>query len=512
MLGAIIGDIAWSQFKTQKTQNKEFEIFTENCHVTDEGIMTFAVAKAAIESSLTLQPSICKCGFDNDYYFMLSELTMRYALEFAQIYPNSTFNKSTAIRASLLGFSSRTQWEAGKMATSIAAAIHNNEDTIKETEVTAYAIYMAKHGALKSEIRNSVIFEYYPLDSSKIRSSYTLSVLCKGTAAQAIDAFLESSSFEHAIRIALSLEGDSSAIASITGAIAEAFYGIPESIKDKALSFLDKELLELYNKWARFSPSDKAKFRFLTKYIGKISALTCHAELWELQSIDYSKLIAEFRNDLYQFSDNCPEFQLHSYMNILERNALGDYEKIFEADVSVLDAQCVLALVMGAVRADRFCEGALYGVFEDGSMIRWLKRLSDIDEAGRVRKVTEFHFGAGGYDSYENFHITFNKDKSANSKTTKFREPKNKNAQPEEKEYYQEYDQDETVRILKSFDDIHTEYWNYDYNEPDVYDGTRWKLIVCYDDGSNSCFSGLNSYPENWDDFVDILGIYNNDD
>ena len=100
----------------------------------------------------------------------------------------------------------------------------------------------------------------------------------------------------------------------------------------------------------------------------------------QMPFVNYSEMVHRFIDDVYDFSDNNKDFELTRYGEILERNGLEWGSKsMSEADVSSLDAQCVMALIMGAVRAERFCDGALLGFFKDGSIRRWLERLKALD-------------------------------------------------------------------------------------------------------------------------------------
>ncbi len=102
----------------------------------------------------------------------------------------------------------------------------------------------------------------------------------------------------------------------------------------------------------------------------------------QMPYVNYGPMVMEVEQSIYAFVDEHPEFELKRYSDILERNGLSwDGRVMFEADVSELDGQAVIALLLGAVRADRFCEGALLGFFEDGSVKRWLLRLKEVDEA-----------------------------------------------------------------------------------------------------------------------------------
>ena len=95
--------------------------------------------------------------------------------------------------------------------------------------------------------------------------------------------------------------------------------------------------------------------------------------------VNYSEMVINFIEDIYVFEEKNKDFELTSYNKILKMNGIKWGQKsMAEADVSSLDAQCIMALIMGAVRADRFCEGALLGFFKDGSIKKWLKRLKEL--------------------------------------------------------------------------------------------------------------------------------------
>ena len=100
----------------------------------------------------------------------------------------------------------------------------------------------------------------------------------------------------------------------------------------------------------------------------------------QMPFVNYSEMVHHFIEDVYDFEEKNKDFELTRYGEILEKNGLEWGSKsMSEADVSFLDAQCVMALIMGAVRAERFCDGALLGFFKDGSIKKWLKRLNEID-------------------------------------------------------------------------------------------------------------------------------------
>ena len=100
----------------------------------------------------------------------------------------------------------------------------------------------------------------------------------------------------------------------------------------------------------------------------------------QMPFVNYSDMVHHFLDDVYEYVETCKDLGLNKYGEILERNGLEwGAKSMSEADVSKLDAQCVMALIVGAVRAERFCDGALLGFFKDGSIQKWLTRLKEID-------------------------------------------------------------------------------------------------------------------------------------
>lgn len=270
LIGAIIGDIVGSRFEFNNHRSKEFELFTDECNVTDDSIMTLAVAKAIMETGKNLK--LLSNDSKNNYYYykLLKSMTIRYMQKIGRKYPHCgyggmfgqwifsdnpkpyySFGNGAAMRISPVGFIAPTEDEARKLSETITAVTHNHKEGIKGAEATVISIYMAKHGASKEEIRQKINEDYYNLNFTidEIRDTYEFNETCQETVPQAIVAFLESDSFEDAIRTAISVGGDSDTLAAITGSIAEAYYGVPEDIKEKALTYLDTELRSIYDEW-----------------------------------------------------------------------------------------------------------------------------------------------------------------------------------------------------------------------------------------------------------------------
>jgi type I restriction enzyme M protein len=265
MLGAIIGDIVGSRFEFNNHRSKDFALFVPGCSATDDSIMTLAVAKALMETAKQIE-----VGLSPEYYQLLSELTVRFMQGIGRKYPNcgyggmfsrwmfsnnpqpyNSFGNGAAMRISPAGFAASSESEAIRLSEAITAVSHNHPEGLKGAEATVVAIYMARQGKTKDEIKGRISGEYYPLDFTiaEIRPTYKFNVTCQETVPQAIQAFLESHSFEDAIRTAISLGGDSDTIAAITGGIAGAYYGVPDDFRQIAAAYLDQELRDIIEEW-----------------------------------------------------------------------------------------------------------------------------------------------------------------------------------------------------------------------------------------------------------------------
>ena len=254
MLGAIIGDIVGSRFEWHNIKTKEFQFLTYQCKPTDDSVMSFAIAQ-----------SVLSCNGDMT---KLSQYAVKYMQELGQEYPHAgygghfgswiyaknpapynSWGNGAAMRVSPCGFAANSIEEAIKLADAVTEVTHNHPEGMKGAEATAVAIYMAKTGSSIIEIRDYIEKHYYKIDFTleSIRENYTFDVSCQGSVPQALEAFFESTSFEDAIRNAISIGGDSDTIAAITGGIAEAYYGISADIRKHALTFLDNRMLSILN-------------------------------------------------------------------------------------------------------------------------------------------------------------------------------------------------------------------------------------------------------------------------
>ena len=161
------------------------------------------------------------------------------------------------MRVSACGFVGSSLEEVKELSRIVTEVSHNHEEGIKGAEAVAVAIYLARTGKSKEDIKKYIIDNYYNIDFTleEIRDTYRFDVSCQGSVPQALEAFFESDSYLDAIRNAISIGGDSDTIACIAGGIASAYYGVPEDIREQALKYLDKLqksiLLEYENKFEK---------------------------------------------------------------------------------------------------------------------------------------------------------------------------------------------------------------------------------------------------------------------
>ena len=254
MLGAIIGDVIGSPYEFSSDKTKDFLLFAPDCRPTDDSILTIAVGCACAEAN---------CYNEYEFKHILAERMKEIGLKYPdagfgkRFYqwmimdedePYGSYTNGSAMRVSPTAWAVDTLEDAEMLAGWSAEITHDHPEGIKGAQAVAAAIFLARNGADKDEIREYIERKYYDLDFTVdgIRPSYEHDMTCEGSVPQAIVCFLDSEDFEDAIRNAVSLGGDGDTIACIAGAIAEAYYGIPEEIEDKIFDYLDDTLQEYY--------------------------------------------------------------------------------------------------------------------------------------------------------------------------------------------------------------------------------------------------------------------------
>ncbi len=252
MMGAIIGDIVGSVYEWNNIKIKAFPLFQDKCFFTDDTVMTIAVAEGLMNGGekddfIDAMKKYGRMYPDAGYGGRFGSWLMTDSRE-----PYRSWGNGSAMRTAAVGWWFDSMEETRAAAALAAGVTHDHPEGIKGAESTVAAIFLARTGHSKAEIKEYVEREFgYDLSRTldEIRPGYWFNESCQGTMPQAIIAFLESTDFEDAIRNAISLGGDSDTLAAITGSIAEAAYGVPQWIKDKAWEYLDEPLREVLGRW-----------------------------------------------------------------------------------------------------------------------------------------------------------------------------------------------------------------------------------------------------------------------
>ena len=258
MLGAILGDIIGSPYEFSSGKRKEFSLFTCGSRLTDDSLMTIAVGCACVNASLydeddfktkvayymrLIGRQYSDAGYGEKFYRWLMDENMG---------PYKSYGNGSGMRVSPVAYAGNTLEEVEKLAKWSAEVTHNSLDGVNGAQAIASSIFLARTGKSKEEIKKYVSENFYNIDFTLdfIRPFYSFDVTCKGSVPQAIVCFLEAESYEETIRNAISLGGDGDTIGAMAGAIAEAYFGIPSELQEKAFEYMDEQIQEYYYEYA----------------------------------------------------------------------------------------------------------------------------------------------------------------------------------------------------------------------------------------------------------------------
>ena len=267
MIGAIAGDIIGAPYEYAHFKKTDFDIFNMETGFTDDTVMLIANAKWLLDSLQNpIKHSMDKleeymvafgenyqgAGYGGKFYrwlFHYEELVTPDGKYANRRIPYNSYGNGSAMRVAPVGWAFDTIEETLRVAKISAEITHNHFEGIKGAQATAAAIFLARTGKSKQEIKSYIEQNFgYNLNRTcdEIRPYYKFDETCQGTVPEAIIAFLESTDFEHAIRLAISIGGDSDTIACITGGIAEAYYQtVPEHIVENVFKILPKEFVKI---------------------------------------------------------------------------------------------------------------------------------------------------------------------------------------------------------------------------------------------------------------------------
>jgi ADP-ribosylglycohydrolase len=269
MIGAIIGDIVGSVYEFDNIKTKNFPFFgprpnanpnysdngrpTGECFFTDDTVLTIAVADWLLAGKDDLADRLAHYTFtypNRGYGGMYANWANAWDRQ-----PYNSYGNGSAMRVSPVAWFAKNQGQVLELAKASAAVTHDHPEGIKGAQATALAIYMARTGEGADRIRRSIAdFAAYDLTETvdEIREWYYFNETCQKTVPQAIICALEATSFEDAIRNAISIGGDSDTVAAIAGSIAEAMFGIPDEFTSKARSHLPEDMIEVLERMGEY--------------------------------------------------------------------------------------------------------------------------------------------------------------------------------------------------------------------------------------------------------------------
>ncbi len=252
MLGAIAGDVIGSVYEHRSNGSTEFPLLTDASRFTDDTVLTVATAEAILRGT----------DYESAYRSWASRYpdagyggTFRRWVLDTGMGAYGSWGNGSAMRVSPVGWAYDSIETVLAEAAASASVTHNHAEGVRGAQAVALAVFLARTGATREEIRAEISTRFgYDLTRTiaEIRPEYHFDVSCQGSVPEAITAFLEASSVEDAVRLAISLGGDADTQAAIAGSIAEAFFGeVPTEIAAPVLARLPAEMREVVDEFAR---------------------------------------------------------------------------------------------------------------------------------------------------------------------------------------------------------------------------------------------------------------------
>lgn len=259
MLGAIIGDTVGSRFEWHNIHTKKFDFLPDSCYLTDDSIMTIAIAEAILQWDDNK-------GREKNNYAMLSDLAIKSMRKWGAKYPYAGYGggfrnwlsnpeqgpynscgNGAAMRISPVGWAAYDLEDCISMSKAVTEVTHNHPDGIMGAEATAVQIFQAIQGQNLRELEDYETKHYYSIEYGMdwLSKNYTWHSLCDGTCQAAFTCLYESDNFEDAIRNCMSIGGDCDTTGAICGGIAEAVYGIPDNIAERIMDFMGDEQIQV---------------------------------------------------------------------------------------------------------------------------------------------------------------------------------------------------------------------------------------------------------------------------
>ena len=266
MYGAILGDMIGSPYEFDMSgKTKDFPLFVPGSRFTDDTVMTVAVAEALMDTLGKGEEELLRALAESMQRWGRRYPNAGYGGRFIRWLaspdpkPYHSWGNGSAMRVSAAGWLFGTLEETRRAAARTAMVTHDHPEGIKGAEAAASAVFLARTGAGKGEIRDYIARQFgYDLDRTcdEIRPGYSFDVSCQGTVSEAVIAFLEAESFEDNLRTAVSLGGDCDTLTCISAAIGEAFWGVPEELKAECRKRLPEDMLRVLDRFSRAAGRD----------------------------------------------------------------------------------------------------------------------------------------------------------------------------------------------------------------------------------------------------------------
>ena len=403
MLGAIIGDIVGSRFEFANHKSTKFGLFHEDCEFTDDTICTVAVADWLMDGEIASHRFADHLqGWCREFPHPKGGYGLKFSdwIHESNPKPYGSFGNGSAMRIAPVGWVCDSLEETCRVAKVISEITHNHPEGIKGAQSVAVAIYLARTGHSKQEIKRELEAMFgYNLNKTcrEIRPVYLYNETCQGTVPEAIAAFMDGTDFEGCIRLAVSLGGDTDTLACITGAMAEAYYGIPPELENGAMSYLPERIREVVQRFRNKFTSrfDDANYfaqiritpgRVFNEMFGLIQVLeqTDPKDLvtWQTPETKDKNTFA-FPHPVYApvvdqwlraFDQSGLEIPYDWGRWLSDRNFTNRWS---ELDYSALSAAEICKVFTALVRSERFCDGSIGGFFREGNMIKCLRVLEE---------------------------------------------------------------------------------------------------------------------------------------
>ena len=408
MLGAIIGDIVGSRFEFANHKSTEFELFHRECQFTDDTICTVAVADwlKGNQPDPHRLPALLQ-EWCREFPHPMGGYGLRFKdwIRETNPQPYGSFGNGSAMRIAPVGWAFGTLEETCRVAKQVSEITHNHPEGIKGAQAVAAAIFLARTGHSKQEIKREITTRYgYNLDKTcrQIRPVYRYNETCQGTVPEAIAVFMDGTDFEECIRLAVSLGGDTDTLTCITGGIADAYYQIPYTIESQAMKYLPEKISEVVSSFrAKFTTQlDDAKYfaqiritpESTWKEFFKLIPILEQSEgmhLTQWRGLEpqkdgfisfpypfYSEVVNQWIRAFDQSGLEIP-FQYVDWLR--DRGFSNNWKNV---DYSVLSAADICKIFTAVNRGERFCDGAIGSFFGEGHMIKCLKVLE-----GRINRA-----------------------------------------------------------------------------------------------------------------------------